>query len=110
MHTVGSDEKRKRLTPYHPNAPRNRPRWTLSNVQGVRFGVPKDMKNHAPERYRGESHLQIKDGTLRSQDNFRTTKQVYEATASLAREPPGLHSNPGVFADVARTLHAYQSK
>jgi hypothetical protein len=81
----------------------------LAQVQGVRFGVPKDLTN-PPERYRGESHLQIKDGTLSSSDNFRTTKQVYEATASLSREPPGLHSNPGIASKVARTLHHYQSK
>ena len=50
---VLTDVSTKKLMPYHPNAPRNRPPETLRNVPGKRFGL--NVTRDSKETYRGSS-------------------------------------------------------
>lgn len=94
----------KKLCPYYPNAPRNRPPETLTNIPGKRFGlhVTRDSK----ETYRGSSKVKLADGDVTSKRPWKTTNQVFSECALVA-DTVGL-SNQGISADVARTMHVHQ--
>ena len=101
---AGANEKsgKKKLMPYKPNASRNRPKETMKNTVGRRFGVGSVSKT---ESYRGSSQVQLKDGDPRG--NFwKTTNQAYNECAQV-KDTIGL-SNMGISAQVAKNAHKMQ--
>lgn len=96
---------RKSLMPYDPNAPRNRPRESLRNVPGQRFG-PADAEIRKRERYRGASTVSLADGSIR--EPWRTTNQTMAPSAALVATA-GL-DNPGISSTIARRVHARQRR
>jgi len=101
---TGTHEKSgtKKLMPYKANASRNRPKETMKNTVGRRFGVGSVSKT---ESYRGSSQVQLKDGDPRG--NFwKTTNQAYNECAQV-KDTIGL-SNMGISAQVAKNAHKMQ--
>jgi len=104
---VGEDNgAKKKLMPYYPNAPRNRPAETMDNIPGKRFGF-KSTRN-SKEAYRGSSQINFNDGDPDSSRPWKTTNQVYSECA-LGVNKPGL-GNQGISADVAKNMHAKQRR
>jgi len=104
---VGEDNGAdKKLMPYYPNAPRNRPAETMENTPGQRFGFKptRDTK----EAYRGSSQITFNDGDPDSSRPWKTTNQVYSECA-LGVNKPGL-ANQGISADVAKNMHQKQRR
>jgi hypothetical protein len=97
---VGEDVGGKKLTPYHPLAPRNRPKGTVENTVGSRFAVPKGQV----EKYRNASQVSFGDG---SGSHWKTTNQTYSQPVGVARRDTGM-DNVGIFAEQAAMTHAKQ--
>ncbi|MDA9098703.1 hypothetical protein N9L76_07190 [bacterium] len=91
----------KKLMPYHPLAPRNRPKAQVQNITGSRFAVPKGFT----EKYRNSSQVQFGDGSQDSQ--WKTTNQTYSQPTGAATRDSGM-DNTGIFAEQAVMTHAKQ--
>mmetsp|Transcript_8215 Transcript_8215/g.27297 ORF Transcript_8215/g.27297 Transcript_8215/m.27297 type:complete len:167 (-) Transcript_8215:821-1321(-) len=100
----------KKLMPYYPNAPRNRPAETMENTPGKRFGFKAKGGKEATvtESYRGSSQVALRDGDPDSTRPWKTTNQVFSECAQVT-DTTGL-SNQGISAEVARTMHAKQRR
>ncbi|GBF89128.1 hypothetical protein Rsub_01845 [Raphidocelis subcapitata] len=79
-----ADVKHKRLMPYSCWAPRNRPKETMTNVVGRRYGVHATTRT---ERWKGQS-------------------QVFQACAQVQNQV-GL-ANAGIASDIAARFHKTQ--
>ena len=91
----------KKLVPYHPLAPRNRPKSQVENVVGSRFAIPKGFA----EKYRNSSRVCFGGGG--GADTWKTTNQAYSQPSGLARRNTGM-DNVGIFAERAAMIHAKQ--
>ena len=89
--------------PYYPNASRNRPKETMENITGSRFGT---NNKTSIEQYRGSSVVHLRDGDPESSRPWKTTNQVFSECA-LVRDTVGL-SNQGISSQVARDMHKMQ--
>lgn len=98
-----TDVRRKRLMPFRPWAPRNRPKECQTNVVGRRYGVHASTRG---ERYKGESQVAFADADPESRQPWRTTNQVFQACAQVTGVV-GL-ANAGIASDVAGRLHKTQ--
>ena len=107
VRTVGSQQgpTSKKLMPYYPNASRNRPKETMENTPGQRFGFKASASRH--EAYRGSSQVKFADGDPRSNRRWKTTNQVFSECA-MVTNTIGLN-NQGISADVARAMHEKQN-
>lgn len=95
----------KALMPYAPDAARNRPKHTLTNVIGRRFGPSSETS--ARESYRGASSIVFGD---RSRcEPWTTTNQAMRARASIVATT-GLLTNPGIASAIASRVHAAQRR
>eukprot|EP00877_Chromochloris_zofingiensis_P000226 jgi/Chrzof1/10203/Cz04g32170.t1 len=94
---------KKKLMPYQPNAPRNRPKESLRNIIGRRYGPHPTTRT---ERYKGESHVTFHDADPESRKPWKTTNQVFSACAQV-QDIVGL-SNAGISSDVAMRMHKTQ--
>ena len=99
VRTIGE----KKLVPYHPLAPRNRPKAQVENTLGSRFSVPKNFV----EKYRNSSQVTFSDGSVNAQRAWRTTNQTYAQPSGAAKRVTGL-DNIGIFAEQAVMTHAKQ--
>jgi len=95
--------KDKKLMPYSHNAPRNRPKETMENTVGKRYGTPASCKT---ETYKGMSHFYLKDRHPESNKPWKTTNQVFSECAGI-QNTVGL-VNPGIASDMAKTCHKKQ--
>jgi hypothetical protein len=93
----------KKLAPYHPLAPRNRPKAQVENTLGSRFAVPKGFV----EKYRNSSQVSFSDGSVGAQRTWRTTNQTYAQPSGAAKRDTGM-DNVGIFAEQAVMTHAKQ--
>lgn len=93
----------KKLVPYHPLAPRNRPKAQVENTLGSRFAVPKGFV----EKYRNSSQVSFSDGSVGAQRTWRTTNQTYAQPSGAAKRDTGM-DNVGIFAEQAVMTHAKQ--
>ena len=96
----------KKLMPYAPDAPRNRPKETLTNDVGHRFGPSTVTKRR--ERYRGASSITFGDASRMRPEPWRTTNDVMRARAAIVATT-GL-DNPGISAAIAKRVHAAQRR
>jgi hypothetical protein len=94
----------KKLMPYAPDAPRNRPKETLTNDIGHRFGPSAVTRRR--ERYRGASSITFGDASR--SEPWRTTNDVMRARAAIVATT-GL-DNPGISAAIAKRVHASQRR
>ncbi|WIA09036.1 hypothetical protein OEZ85_008450 [Tetradesmus obliquus] len=94
--------EKKVLMPYRPNAPRNRPKETLSNTIGKRYGTHPTSTEH----YKGESHVKLSDADPESRKPWKTTNMVFQASAQVT-DVVGL-ANAGISSDIARRMHKQQ--
>ncbi|KAK9842826.1 hypothetical protein WJX74_002994 [Apatococcus lobatus] len=94
---------RKKLEPYSPTAPRNRPKETMENTVGCRHRLHPVIKH---EKYRGSSQIKLRDGDPESARPWKTTNQVF-AECTQARNTTGL-TNPGISSRIARVMHKKQ--
>mmetsp|Transcript_31774 Transcript_31774/g.101240 ORF Transcript_31774/g.101240 Transcript_31774/m.101240 type:complete len:155 (+) Transcript_31774:141-605(+) len=94
---VGEDTSKK-LMPYSPNAPRNRPKETLTNTRGPRF---------RPDR--NNSQIILMDGHPDSLVPPKTTNMVFQASIAKYSDNVGL-ANPGISAVIAREAHKQQRR
>jgi hypothetical protein len=93
----------KKLEPYSPNAPRNRPKETLLNVVGNRHKLHPCIKT---ETYRGSSQVRLADGDPESTRPWKTTNQVFNACAQV-QDTVGL-ANSGISSTIAHIMHKQQ--
>jgi hypothetical protein len=91
--------------PYAPDAPRNRPRGSLQNTIGRRFG-PSCAATLKRERYRGASSISLADGSIH--EPWRTTNQVMVPSQRVV-QTTGL-DNPGISSTIAKRVHASQRR
>ena len=98
----------KALMPYHPDAPRNRPRESVRNTIGRRFGPSCAATLRRGERYRGASSISFAPPPRRRVDAraWRTTNQAMRPRASVVATT-GL-DNPGISSSLAKRVHAFQ--
>eukprot|EP00879_Flechtneria_rotunda_P005517 GHRR01005810.1.p1 GENE.GHRR01005810.1~~GHRR01005810.1.p1 ORF type:complete len:180 (+),score=49.49 GHRR01005810.1:523-1062(+) len=96
--------ERKKLMNYHPNAPRNRPKETLSNIIGKRYGV--HLTTSTEPHYKGESQVKLQDADPESRKPWKTTNQVFQASSQVT-DLVGL-ANAGISSDMARRMHKVQ--
>lgn len=101
----GKGTARKALMPYAPDAPRNRPRGSLQNTIGHRFG-PSCAATLKRERYRGASSISLADGSIH--EPWRTTNQVMVPSQRVV-QTTGL-DNPGISSTIAKRVHASQRR
>eukprot|EP00775_Hariotina_reticulata_P013721 gene13721-13843_t len=95
--------QRKKLMVYHPDAPRNRPKETLSNIVGKRYGV---HSSTTTERYKGQSQVKLADADPESRKPWKTTNMVFQASAQVT-DVVGL-ANAGISASIAARMHKSQ--
>jgi hypothetical protein len=98
----------KALMPYHPDAPRNRPRESVRNTISRRFGPSCAATLRRGERYRGASSISFAPPPRRRVDAraWRTTNQAMRPRASVVATT-GL-DNPGISSSLAKRVHASQ--
>ncbi|CAK0751284.1 hypothetical protein CVIRNUC_002056 [Coccomyxa viridis] len=94
---------RKKLEPYYPNAPRNRPKETLHTIVGNRFKLHPCIKH---ETYRGSSKIRFSDGNPDALRPWKTTNQVF-AECMLVQDTVGM-ANSGISSDVAKYMRRKQ--
>lgn len=94
---------KKKLMPYYANASRNRPKESMENIAGSRFGPHPTIKT---EQYRGSSRVYLGDGDPESRRAWKTTNQVF-AECTQMRDVTGL-GNAGISSDVAKRMHKKQ--
>lgn len=103
---VGEGTTKKKLMPYHPHASRNRPKESMENYMGKRFGLK--VTRDSVESYRGSSQVVLADGHPDSSKPWKTTNQVYSDNKAVVNKT-GL-SNQGIFSDAAKITHAKQRR
>jgi hypothetical protein len=104
----GDGRAGKALMPYDPDAPRNRPRESVRNTVGRRFGPSCAATLGRGERYRGASTVTLASSDARERASaWRTTNQVMYPRASVV-ETTGL-DNPGISSAVAKRARAARS-
>jgi len=101
-----NNDSNKKLMPYYPNAPRNRPAETMENHPGQRFGLK--VTRDTQETYRGSSQINFNDGDPDSSRPWKTTNQLY-AECAQGVDKPGL-ANQGISSDLAKGMHAKQRR
>ncbi len=101
-HVGSGSGSQKKLMPYYPNASRNRPKETMENITGSRFGT----QLNSIEPYRGSSVVTLRDGDPESSRTWKTTNQIFSECA-LVSDTIGL-SNQGISSQVARDMHKKQ--
>ena len=104
VRTVGNRTDKKKLMPYEANAPRNRPKGTMENTPGKRFGFAPSSTR--AEKYRGSSQVVFNDGDPTSKQPWKTTSQTFHEGAHKQRAT-GI-DNQGIFADVSKEMHQKQ--
>lgn len=101
----GDGRAGKALVPYDPDAPRNRPRESVRNTVGRRFGPSCAATLRRGERYRGASTIKLASSDARA-SQWRTN-QVMRPRASVVATT-GL-DNPGISSAVATRARAARS-
>lgn len=102
----GSTTKTKKLMPYHPLASRNRPKESMENYTGTRFGLK--VTRDSVETYRGSSQVVLADGHPDSSKPWKTTNQAYSENKEAVNKT-GL-ANQGIFSDAAKITHTRQRR
>ena len=81
-HVGSGSGSQKKLMPYYPNASRNRPKETMENITGTRFGTC----STSIEPYRGSSVVALRDGDPESSRTWKTTNQIFSECALVSGE------------------------
>lgn len=77
----------------------------LTNIAGKRYGV---HPTTSTERYKGQSQVRLADADPESRKSWKTTNQVFQASAQPGvTDVVGL-ANAGISSDIARRLHKTQ--
>ncbi|MCO5555125.1 hypothetical protein L7F22_008666 [Adiantum nelumboides] len=84
---------KKKLLPYHPNAPCNRSPQTYKNLVGTRYNDCRDA-----------SYLSLYDGVPKHLCTPKTTNHLF----MLYKQDPVGNANPAIFSDKAKRMHRLQ--